>query len=251
MFVDLRKNFWNIGCQFVLQIREINLSTDNPIYEGEDWHVQGQSNERVCATAAYVYSTSNLSLTEPPTLAFRRRVNTEQASAARGNIAKPLFLQEMYGVKHGDPNMQNLSNVILRESRIVMWPNVFQKRLKSLGLENPSKPGYCRILLLHLIDQNRRILSTLMVPCQRRDWWAKSIRTSCARLSWLPEEIFCQIIEEVEDYPLSTKEGERMRQSFKEEREAFRERYARAMEGFAKWDLWGEPGVEDEEDDGW
>jgi len=55
--------------------------------------------------------------------------------------------------------------------------------------------------------------------------WAKSIRTSCARLSWLPEEAFSQIIEEVEDYPLSSKEGERIRQSFKEERDVPRAAY--------------------------
>jgi len=80
--------------------------------------------------------------------------------------------------------------------------------------------------------------------------WAKSIRTSCARLSWLPEENFSQIIEEVEDYPLSTKEGERIRQSFKEERDVPRAAYE-GYGRFAKWDLWGEPDVEDEEDDGW
>lgn len=140
--------------------------------------------------------------------------------------------------------MQNLSNVILRGSRVVMWPNVFQKRLKPFearSLQDPtltpnrSEPAY---------------FENLDGTMSASRLWAKSIRTSCARL-WLPEENFSQIIEEVEDYPLSTKEGERMRQSFKEEREAFRERYTRAMKWFAKWDFWVEPGIEDEEDDGW
>lgn len=75
MFADLRKDFWNISCSFVLQIREINLLTGNPIYEGERlaWpRTVERARLRDCAIAAYIYSTSNLSLTEPPTLAFRQ-----------------------------------------------------------------------------------------------------------------------------------------------------------------------------------
>ena len=41
---------------------------------------------------------------------------------------------------------------------------------------------------------------------------------------------FSQIIEEVEDYPLSSKEGERIRQSFKEERDVPRA----AFEGYGR-----------------
>lgn len=249
IFVDLKKEFWNIGCQFILQIRDINLTAENPEYHVEDWQVQGQSNERICATAAYTYSTTNLSSTSPPTIAFRRRVNSEEAIAAKGEVTKPPFLPEIYGAKHGDPVLQTVGQVSLRESRLVMLPNVFQTRLQSFGLENPSKPGRCRILLLHLIDPNRRMLSTSNVPCQRRDWWAKSVRTTCARFRTLPEEIFRHIIEQVEDFPISTEEGERIRKNFKEERGAFRERHTKAMEGFEEWDFSGEPGVDDEDEE--
>ena len=42
LFVDLQKEFWNIGIQMVLRVTEVHLTPDNPRYEGEDWHVEGQ-----------------------------------------------------------------------------------------------------------------------------------------------------------------------------------------------------------------
>ncbi len=80
--------------------------------------------------------------------------------------------------------------------------------------------------------------------------WAKSIRTSCARLSWLPEEILAKSLRRLRTIPFRAKRVRGYDRASRK-RETFRERHSRAMEGFAKWDLWGEPGVEDEEDDGW
>jgi len=46
MFVDLKKEFWNTGLQMILHLRDIELSPENPEYEGEEWHVQGQTVSR-------------------------------------------------------------------------------------------------------------------------------------------------------------------------------------------------------------
>ena len=40
--VDLKKEFWNVGLQFVLRVTEVNLSPGNAKYEGEEWHIEGQ-----------------------------------------------------------------------------------------------------------------------------------------------------------------------------------------------------------------
>ena len=42
LFVDLKKEFWNIGLQIILRVTEIDLSPEKPKYDGEEWHVQGQ-----------------------------------------------------------------------------------------------------------------------------------------------------------------------------------------------------------------
>ena len=40
--VDLRKEFWDIGIQAVIQVSSIELDDRRPEYPGEDWHVKGQ-----------------------------------------------------------------------------------------------------------------------------------------------------------------------------------------------------------------
>lgn len=249
IFVDLKKEFWNIGLQFVLHIREIQLAPNDAVFKSEHWHVQGQTNERVCATAVFIYSTSNLSTNRPPTISFRRRVNTEEAIAAKGEVNTPPFLPEIYGARHGDPAVQIIGDVHLWEGRVVMWPNTFQTRLNSFALDDPSRPGHCKMLFLHLIDPNRRILSTSSVPCQRRDWWAQTVRSSCARMWRLPQEIFDRIVKLVEEYPIAAEEAEEIRQNFMDERQAFREKHTEALELFEVWDFWGEPGAEDDVDE--
>ena len=235
IFADVKREFWNIGLQMVLQMREINLSQDSSsTYDGEEWHVAGQMNERVCATAHYVYSSQNIT---QPTLSFRCRINPEEAGLARGYIPTPPFAPEIYGAEDGDPAIQTLGSVILREGRVVVFPNTFQTKLSPFGLADPSKPGNLSILTLHLIDPNRRIMSTSMVPCQRRDWWADAVRKACPRLWRLPNEVWERIVDSVDDWPLTMEEGMKMRREFVEEREEFRRQHTESMEKYLPWDL--------------
>lgn len=53
IFVDLKREFWNAGLQMVLQMRDINLTTNDPNYEGEDWHVQGQNVSQIPKTCVH------------------------------------------------------------------------------------------------------------------------------------------------------------------------------------------------------
>ena len=64
------------------------------------------------------------------------------------------------------------------------------------------------MLTLHLIDPNRGIMSTSMVPCQRRDWWADEVRKSWPALYRLPTELYHHIIDMMGDdsYPISVEE---------------------------------------------
>lgn len=40
--VDIRKEFWNIGFQTIIEVFSINLDLQSPDYPGEEWHVQGR-----------------------------------------------------------------------------------------------------------------------------------------------------------------------------------------------------------------
>lgn len=87
-----------------------------------------------------------------------------------------------------------------------------------------------------------------MVPCQRKDWWAHEIRTSCPQFWRLPSVVFDLIVENVGDWPISMDEGGRMRKEFVEEREQFQVRHTQAMEDYQQWDF-GEANDADEDDE--
>lgn len=236
LFVELKKELWNIGIQMVLHIQDINLTPQTPQYEGEEWHIQGQMNERVCATAHYIYSHQNTTL---PTISFRRRINPEEAGLATACITSPPFATELYGVGGNDPPIQKVGDVSLREGRVIMFPNTFQTKLNTFSLADSSRLGHLRLLTLHLIDPNRRTMSTAMVPCQRRDWWAREVRITCPRFWRLPMEVWDTIVGLVDGWPLGAAEAQEMRTEFKEERERFRKQHTESMETYLPygWDI--------------
>lgn len=88
-------------------------------------------------------------------------------------------------------------------------------------------------------------MSSGLVPCQRRDWWACAVRRCVPSLWRLPPEIFNNVVEKVDGYPLSREEGLRIRDEFCGERREFRDRHTRAMEEYEEWDFYGEPGTEE------
>ena len=94
------------------------------------------------------------------------------------------------------------------------------------------------ILELHLVDPNRRIMSTAMVPPQQREWWARAVRRRSPRLWRLPLEIWNKIVEMVEDkHLLDDGEGRLIRDAFVKEREGFQRRHTKAMMEYLEWEL--------------
>ena len=116
--------------------------------------------------------------------------------------------------------MQEIGRVVTREGRLLAFPNVFQHRVAPFELEIPSEPGHRKILALFLIDPHCRIISTANVPPQQKDWWSPEIRDS-EGLSRLPKEIVDQVVEDVEDFPISLEEAKELRLRLTEERKVY------------------------------
>lgn len=66
--------------------------------------------------------------------------------------------------------LQVLGEIALPQGRLLTYPNVFQRQRSELKLIDNSKPGHYKILYLHLVDPNLRIISTANVPPLRSDW---------------------------------------------------------------------------------
>ncbi|KAJ5363438.1 uncharacterized protein N7496_009151 [Penicillium cataractarum] len=170
--IDLRKEFSKEGLQVIVKLANIELTPEKPEYAGGSWHIEGQLNERICATAIYYYDSENIT---ESTLAFRQRSedNFEDAGYEQDRHE---FLQAVYGFgpevsSRDDTNVtQTLGSVVCREGRLLTFPNVVQHCVSPFSLEDRTKPGHRKILALFLIDPHRRIISSANVPPQQEDW---------------------------------------------------------------------------------
>lgn len=72
--VNLQKEFWKHGLQVIVKLANIELTPEKPTYDGGSWHVEGQLNEHICATALYYYDSKNIA---DNFLAFRHRTDDD------------------------------------------------------------------------------------------------------------------------------------------------------------------------------
>ena len=68
-------DFGEQGLQVIVKLANIELTPEKPTYDGGSWHVEGQLNERICATALYYYDCQNIA---DSYLAFRHRTDDEE-----------------------------------------------------------------------------------------------------------------------------------------------------------------------------
>lgn len=66
-------NSGSSGLQIIVKLANIVLTPEKPEYPGGSWHVEGQLNEHICATAIYYYDCLNVTDSH---LGFRQKVDT-------------------------------------------------------------------------------------------------------------------------------------------------------------------------------
>lgn len=119
------------------------------------------------------------------------------------------------------PEVQVLGQILTREDRLLVFPNVLQHRVSPFKLAEASRPGHRKLLALFLVDPNKKIPSTANIPPQRVDWWAQCINSKeNTRFDKLPTEIKDQIFNEVRSFPVSLEQAKRVRKVLMKERGA-------------------------------
>ena len=91
--VDLQKEFGEQGLQVIVKLANIELTPEKPTYDGGSWHVEGQLNERICATALYYYDSKNIA---DNSLAFRHRTDEEEFEMKSHDQVISYFLLRSY-----------------------------------------------------------------------------------------------------------------------------------------------------------
>ncbi|KAL0581042.1 hypothetical protein V5O48_000935 [Marasmius crinis-equi] len=232
--VDLRRDWKEQGLQIIIKLANIELRPEDgkTSYEGGTWHVEGQLNEHICASAIYYYDQSNVTESR---LAFRQLTGGEEleSQAPQGDWEG---IETLYGVEQFGPCVQNLGSVATKEGRLLVFPNVLQHQVQPFQLADPTQPGYRKILAMFLVDPYIRTLSTANVPPQQRDWWAEVVRKdSSTRLGNLPAELMDRVVQMTDEWPISLEEAKKVREDLMAKRRMYVDKVNRdyEQEGFS------------------
>ncbi|PON27079.1 hypothetical protein TGAM01_v204027 [Trichoderma gamsii] len=177
----LAHKFKKTGLQVIVKMTSIELTPEKPEFPAgewditKEWHVDGQMNEHICATALYCVDSENVA---PSSILFC--MQTEQGL---GGVYESVtnftcsWLERTHGtsLEDGGTRRQMYGAVQMQEGRLLAFPNVFQHKESSIKLKDPSKPGTRHLISLRLVDPSMRIISTANVPPQQRDWWLGAV----------------------------------------------------------------------------
>ncbi|KAI9804079.1 MAG: hypothetical protein M1825_001480 [Sarcosagium campestre] len=216
--VNLKDDYEN-GLQIIVKLANIHLTPEKPVYEGGSWHVEGQLNEHICATALYYYDSENITTSH---LSFRKLVEYEGftndggVTYEQGDFMGP---EEVYGFTNGESAIQEVAYVNTK---------TLQHRLGPFELEDKTRPGHRKILALFLVDPNARIISTANVACQQEEWVAEQLGVD-GLLQKVPPEIL-QMIKDRADFPITMDEAKKYRLDLMEERKAFQSEHTKQFE---------------------
>ncbi|KAF9527148.1 hypothetical protein CPB83DRAFT_816168 [Crepidotus variabilis] len=225
--LDLRQRYGKTGLQVIVKLANIQLTPESPEYEGGSWHVEGQMNERIVATALYYYSSENITSS---TLGFRQQVDVDCIEMGAVSYAQNDngWLWDIFGCKQEGGAVQELGSVETREGRLLTFPNILQHRVDKFELADPTKPGHRKIVALFLVDPNIKVISTAHVPCQQQEWWWECImagdntfkRGGGPAVDQIPIELQGNILEDV-DFPMSLDDAKALRLELMDERRVY------------------------------
>lgn len=204
--------------QVIVKLASIHLTPEKPSYDGGAWHIEGQMNERICATALYYYDSDNIT---PSHLAFRTVANEEDLMMELGYEQGDMH--SIGGTFAIDPNsddtIQPIGRTATPEGRLLAFPNLYQHQVAPFKLADPTRPGHRKIIALFLVDPATPVISTAHVAPQQSSWWlgAGGIKARVNESGRLPPEIV-EMVSDNLDWPVSLEEAKKARLELMDER---------------------------------
>ncbi|PHH75721.1 hypothetical protein CDD82_4316 [Ophiocordyceps australis] len=200
--------------QVIVKLANIHLTPEKPSYDGGSWHIEGQLNEHICATALFYYDSDNISESH---LAFRTPANAQELSGFDYEQNDIDSLARIFAIDrdYSATTLQHIGSVLTRPGRALFFPNLVQHRVEPFSLLDATRPGHRKILALFLVDPAIPIISTANVPPQQRHWWpsAEQMRSN----SSLPPALAALVVHSV-DYTMEEDEAKRIREELMQER---------------------------------
>ena len=210
--------------QVIFKMANIVLTPENPTYPGGAWHVEGMRNEHIVASGIYYCKSDNIS---------------ESKLAFRTDVCEPHYEQSddsgvmaVYGLANEGPLVQNVGSAVCVEGRALCWPNTLQHQVQPFELEDSTKPGVRKIIVMFLVDPSVRVLSTSIVPPQQLSWMQQEMKKNQPLGGGMPGHVQSLIVENNWDF--TWKKALEIRQELMDERKYFvvqntRERFERVF----------------------
>ena len=134
--------------------------------------------------------------------------------------------------------------MITKTHRSVAFPNLYQHQVQPFKLEDPTKPGHRKILVLFLVDPTQKVLSTTDVAPQQHEWVTEAMHNAGqdSAFAKLPIEVLTMISNENEG-AMTRLEAEKYREEMMSERIVSLEKNSRAYFGLSptrRWILCGD-----------
>jgi hypothetical protein len=177
------------------------------------------SNEHIVATSIYYYDVENVT---PAKIAFRNEayVDEERLEYPQDDHRglEIVFDTGLGGFRDAKA-VQILGSISTSDGRIIAFPNTLQHMVRPFSLQDKTKPGHRRFLVLWLVDPMYRVLSTANVPPQSQEWWQDAAATT----QWdLPPELSKMVVDSAaEDWLISLEEAKKLRLELMAERVSF------------------------------
>ncbi|CAI7665602.1 unnamed protein product [Penicillium glandicola] len=231
--VSLEEEFRKDGLQVIVRISSIELTPENPWYQGDDdFHIDGLLNEHIVATSRYYYDADNvtegrISFPQEDYIdTFEYRLSTDAMYKVFGlPVVKDNEGQTLWAL-----GLQTLGSVVTHQGRFLAWPNTLRHKTQPFVLEDATRPGHQRYITLFLVDPHYRICSSRNVPAQQHEWWRESALASTESLRGLPQELADLVMDETGDWPIGITEAERWKNELETERERAKEWQTRAVQ---------------------
>ncbi|KAG9073104.1 hypothetical protein KI688_000891 [Linnemannia hyalina] len=195
--------------QVIVKLANIELTPDNPKYEGGTWHVEGMANDNIAATGIYYYHSDNISESR---LNFRIQVHEPEYDQYDDS-----GVLHMYDLENEGPLVQPLDGIITKQDRCLVFPNIYQHEVQPFELQDPTRPGTRKILVFFLVNPEEPTLSTTRVPPQQKEWVQHRVAFEHSVQDKLPTELLDEIYSMV-DWPMDLEEAKTLREELMNER---------------------------------
>lgn len=161
-YIDLKSKFPSL--KIIPKLTNIELTPENPKYNGGSWHVDGTINEDIVATIVYYYDSENISDSK---ISFR--ATYDEPFYDDGDA---FYVKEFYGIEHGEILNREIGKVDCNENRLLIFPNIFQHRIEPFELHDKSRSGHRKMMCLYVVDPyNDLVVTTNQVPPQQKSWY--------------------------------------------------------------------------------